>query len=219
MNWILPLIVSFAPLNAIRVAALGLMPHVTLGGSVRIGWGCRIAVDRLVIGDNVTIGRFNRFIGPVSIIIGSGTQIGARNRIGCSSWVSEKRYAEQGYSRTMRLGSDCLVTDDHMFDCAGLVEIGDGTWFAGSASQVWTHGVGIAERDVVIGARCYLGSAVRLAPGARLGDECILSLGSVLSGDLSSVRCAMIAGMPAKVIKQLEADYASGRIERHGANW
>lgn len=219
MNWILSLIVSFAPLNAIRVAALSLMPHVTLGQSVRIGLGCRVAVDRLVVGDNVTIGRFNRLIGPVSIIIGSGTQIGARNRVGCSNWVSEKRYAEQGYARTMRLGRDCLITDEHLFDCAGLVEIGDGTWFAGSSSQVWTHGVGIAERDVIIGARCYFGSAVRLAPGARLGDECILSLGSVLSGDLSAAQCAMVAGVPAKVIKQLEEDYASGRIERHGANW
>ena len=210
---------SFAPLNFIRVAALRVMPQVTLGQSIRIGWGCRIAVDKLVVGDNVTVGRLNRFVGPVSIIIGSGTQIGARNRIGCSGWVSDKRYAEQGYARTLRVGRNCLVTDDHLFDCAGLVKIGEGTWFAGSASQVWTHGVGIAERDVIIGSRCYLGSAVRLAPGARLGDECILSLGSVLSGDLSAARCAMVAGMPAKVIKQLEADYASGRIERHGANW
>lgn len=219
MNWFLSLIVSFGPLNAIRLAALRAMPNVTLGQSVRVGWGCRIAVDRLAVGDNVTIGRFNRFVGPVGIFIGSGTQIGARNRFGCSGWVSETRYAEQGYARTMRLGRDCLVTDDHLFDCAGLVEIGDGTWFAGCASQVWTHGVGIAERDVIIGSCCYLGSAVRVAPGARLGDECILSLGSVLSGDLSSARCAMIAGMPAKVIKQLEDDYATGRIERHGANW
>ncbi|MEE4207751.1 MAG: hypothetical protein V2I43_00610 [Parvularcula sp.] len=219
VTWILCLIVSFAPLNAIRVAALRLMPQVTVGRSARIGFGCRIAVERLTIGDNVTIGRFNRFVGPVSVMIGSGTRIGARNHIGCSSWVSEKRYAQEGYARTMRLGSDCLVTDNHLFDCAGLVEIGDGTWFAGSASQVWTHGVGVAERDVVVGARSYLGSAVRLAPGARLGEECILSLGSVLSGDLSDARCAMVAGVPAKVIKQLEADYASGRIERHGANW
>ena len=219
MQSILSLIASFAPLNAIRVLALDLMRNVTLGQSVRIGWGCRIAVDRLVIGDNVTIGRFNRFVGPVSVCIGSGTQIGARNRIGCREWVAQRRYAEEGYARTMRIGCDCLITDDHLFDCAGLVEIGGGTWFAGSASQVWTHGVGIAERDVVVGARCYLGSAVRLAPGARLGDECILSLGSVLSGDLSFARCAMVAGMPAKVIKQLEIDYASGRIEHHGVNW
>lgn len=218
MIWFLSLIVSFAPLNAVRVAALRLMPQVTLGLSVRIGFGCRIAVDQLTIGDNVKIGRFNRFVGPVSIMIGSGTQIGARNRIGCSGWVSEERYGEQGYARTMRLGRDCLVTDDHLFDCAGLVEVGEGTWFAGSASQVWTHGVGIADRDVIVGACCYLGSAVRLAPGARLGDECILSLGSVLSGDLSFERCAMVAGMPAKVVKQLEDDYAGGRIERHGAN-
>jgi acetyltransferase-like isoleucine patch superfamily enzyme len=219
VTWILSLIVSLAPLNAIRVAALRLIPNVTLGQSVRIGWGCWFAVERLAIGDNVTIGRFNRFVGPVSIFIGSGSQIGARNRFGCSGWVGDKRYTEQGYARTMRIGSDCLVTDNHLFDCAGLVEIGEGTWFAGCASQVWTHGVGISERDVIIGSRCYLGSAVRLAPGARLGNECILSLGSVLSGDLSSARCAMVAGMPAKVIKQLEDDYATGRIERHGANW
>lgn len=201
-----------------RIAAVRAMPNVRLGQNVRLGFGCRIQIEQLEIGDEVRIGRFNRFVGPVSIAIGSRSQIGARNRIGCDAWVEAQRYTDEGYARAIRIGSDCLVTDDHLFDCAGLVELGDGTWVAGSASQVWTHGVGVAERDVVIGRRCYLGSAVRLAPGARLGDECILALGSVLSGDLSAVRSAMVAGIPARVIKQLDGEYASGRIERHGRN-
>lgn len=202
-----------------RIAALRAMRNVQVGKRVRLGFGCRIRVDSFVVGDDVQIGRFNRFAGPVSISIGARTQIGARNSFGCNDWVSAPRYVEQGYVRSLRLGAECLVTDDHFFDCAGLIDVGDGTWFAGRSSQVWTHGVGVAERDVVIGSRCYIGSAVRLAPGARLGDECVLSLGSVLTSDLSHARCAMIAGAPAKPAKQLEADYATGRLERHGANW
>ena len=195
------------------------MPQVSLGQWVGLAFRRRIAADKLAIGDNVTIGRLNCFVGPVSVTIGSGTQIGAGNRIGCSDWVSEKTYDALRRAWTRRRNRNCLLTDHHLVYCPLLAEIGDGTSFEGSASEVLTRDVGIAERDVIIGSRCYLGSAVRLAPGARLGDECILSLGSILSGDLSAARCAMVAGMPAKVIKQLEADYASGRIERHGANW
>lgn len=219
MPFLLSLIARFAPINALRIVALRAMRGVQVGQRVRLGFGCRIKLDQMVIGDGVQIGRFNRFVGPVSISIGTRTQIGSRNTFGCSGWVNAPRYAEDGYARTIRLGNECLITDDHFFDCAGLIEVGDGTWFAGKASQVWTHGVGVAERNVVIGSRCYLSSAVRIAPGARLGDDCILSLGSVLTGDLSAANCAMIAGMPAKLVKQLEADYATGRIERHGANW
>ena len=209
----------FAPLNSVRVAALRAMPNTRVGDRVRIDFGCSIRVDWIEIEDDVQIGRFNRFAGPVRISIGARTKIGARNTFGCADWVRASRYVEQGYVRSLELGAECLVTDDHFFDCAGLVKIGDGTWFAGKGSQVWTHGVGIAERDVVIGSRCYLGSAVRLSPGARLGDDCILSLGSVLTSDLSEVCGSMVAGAPAKPIKQLEADYAAGRIERHRANW
>lgn len=217
--FVLSMIARFAPLNALRIAALKAIPGVQLGRRVRIGFGCSFEVERLEIDDDVQIGRFNRFAGPVSVAIGKRCQIGARNRFGCSDWVRSSRYIEKGYARSLKLGPECLITDDHFFDCAGLIQIGAGTWVAGSASQVWTHGVGVTERDVVIGSRCYLGSAVRLAPGARLGDECILSLGSVLTGDFSASRCAMIAGTPAKPIKQLEADYEAGRIEQHGINW
>ncbi|MEM9085908.1 MAG: hypothetical protein AAGB23_08295 [Pseudomonadota bacterium] len=216
---LLSTIARFAPFNAIRVSALRAKRDYQIGRGVRIGFGCRFEVDSLDLGDGVIIGRFNRFAGPIRIAIGARSQIGSGNHVIGGQWVKASRFAEEGYQRTMRLGSDCLITDNHLFDCVGLIEIGDGSWVAGSASQLWTHGVGVAERDVIVGEQCYLGSAVRLAPGARLGDQCILSLASVLTRDLSSARCALVAGSPAQIVKQLEADYEAGRIEQHKRNW
>ena len=216
---LLSMIARFAPFNAIRVAALRARKGYTIGRGVRVGFGCRFDVDSLDLGDGVLIGRFNRFVGPVSVSIDANSQIGSRNHITAGHWITAPRFADEGYQRTMRVGSDCLITDGHAFDCVGLIEIGDGSWVAGSASQIWTHGVGVIERDVIIGARCYLGSAVRLAPGSRLGEECILSLASVLTRDLSSERCALIAGSPAQVVKQLEGDYTAGRLEKHERSW
>ena len=47
-----------------------------------------------------------------------------------------------------------------------------------------------------------MGSEVRLAPGARLPERCILGLGSVLTGRIETPG-SLVAGVPARVVRPL----------------
>ena len=94
-----------------------------------------------------------------------------------------------------------MITSNHYFDVAGTFVLGNNSWIAGIGSQFWTHGAGVQERNITIGERCYLGSAVRFAPGSSVGDNCIVGLGSVVTKEFNSNN-AVIAGHPAKIIRE-----------------
>jgi acetyltransferase-like isoleucine patch superfamily enzyme len=91
------------------------------------------------------------------------------------------------------------------------VVLGRNVIIGGRNSSLWTHNRQ-ETAPIEIGDFCYLGSEVRLAPGARLPNECVLGLGSVLVGSITEAR-SLVAGVPARVVRPLsEADVA--RIRR-----
>ena len=94
-----------------------------------------------------------------------------------------------------------MITSNHYFDVVGAFVLGNNSWIAGTGSQFWTHGAGVQERNITIGEHCYLGSAVRFAPGSSVGDNCIVGLGSVVTKKFNSNN-AMIAGHPARIIRE-----------------
>ncbi|MCI0556472.1 MAG: hypothetical protein L0287_36480, partial [Anaerolineae bacterium] len=105
------------------------------------------------------------------------------------------------YTRTLSIGADTLITSNHYFDVAGTFKLGDRSWIAGIGSQFWTHGIGVLDRDIEIRNDCYLGSAVRFAPGSSIGDSVLVAMGSVVSGKLD-VSNTLVGGVPAKVLKE-----------------
>jgi acetyltransferase-like isoleucine patch superfamily enzyme len=97
------------------------------------------------------------------------------------------------------------VVSGHRIDFTDRVTIGRNVILGGRNSSLWTHNRQ-QTAPIVIGDFCYLGSEVRLAPGARLAPECILGLGSVLASDVAEPR-SLVGGVPAKVLRPLsEAD-------------
>ncbi len=57
---------------------------------------------------------------------------------------------------------------------------------------------------------------MRLAPGAKLPDECILGIGAVLTGEIKEPR-SLVAGVPARVVRPLdEKDLARIRRKTRG---
>ena len=74
-----------------------------------------------------------------------------------------------------------------------------GSIIAGRESQFWTHGNGI-NKTVEIGESCYIGSASRFSPGAKVGNNVIVGMGSVVTKQIDCNN-AMVAGIPAKVVK------------------
>ncbi len=184
-----------------------LMRHVfgyEIDPTAQIGFGTIIQVARFTAGPHVRIGRHNRFKGPMSVTIQAGAGIGGHNIFHCGWWSNSARRPEE-YARTLVVGRDAVITSEHRFDCIGSLTVGERTVIAGLGSQFWTHGAGFAgERTVTIGADCYVGSAVRIAPGSRIGNDNVVAMGAVLAGDFSGMTKSLIGGVPAKVIAPLE---------------
>ena len=60
---------------------------------------------------------------------------------------------------------------------------------------------GVSRQGIIIGKDVWIGSKVTILDGVSVGDGCILSAGSVLTAG-SYPKNSIIAGVPAKVIKQ-----------------
>lgn len=188
-------LVSWLPTNGLRCAGYRFLGYRI--SAAKIGWGTRIQAAAFTA-TNCTIGPRNLFTGPMTVTIGPGTTIGAANSFVCGDWV--RQFDTQRYPRDLRIGSRCLITGNHWFDVCGRVVIGDDTWIAGRESQFWTHGAGVSKTSIVLGNRCYIGSAVRFGPGAMIGDDCVVGLASVVIHPIDANQ-ALIAGVPAKVVK------------------
>jgi acetyltransferase-like isoleucine patch superfamily enzyme len=194
---VLAILIGLLPLNALRVFGYRLLGYRIQDS--RIGFGTIIAVDEAII-ESARIGPFNIFVGPMNVHIHRGASIGNRNEFICGYWVLRDEYRHAHYLRSLEVCDDALITSRHYFDLSGSLLLGERSWIAGIDSQFWTHGAGVKERDIKIGADCYLGSAVRFSPGSSIGDHIVVAMGSVVSGALPE-RNALIGGVPAKVLK------------------
>lgn len=196
------MVISVFPLSRVRRLLYQAIAGYRIDRNATIGFMTVIAVDSATI-EAVNIGMFNRFIGPYSLYIKKGTSIGRSNEFYCGGWTTERRFAENGYERFCHIGEDCVVTRYHYFDTTGGISIGDRSWIAGCYSQLWSHGIGVRLRTISIGRDCYIGSAVRFAPGASIGENNVVGLGAVVVGRVDADN-ALIAGVPAKVV---QSDY------------
>lgn len=190
-------VISILPLNALRILGYRLLGYSISG---RIGLGTVIGVSAARI-DDARIGAFNWLVGPISVEIRKGAVIGNRNVFTCGLWTADSKFRESNYGRSLRVGSNTLITTGHYLDLAGSFELGDNSWLAGAGSQFWTHGARVEDRDIVIGRDCYIGSAVRFAPGSAVGNNVIVAMGSVVTRKFPDDD-AMIGGVPAQVLKR-----------------
>jgi acetyltransferase-like isoleucine patch superfamily enzyme len=191
-------LVSLLPFSVLRCAFYKWLLGYSIKDS-RIGFATVIYATEVEL-DGCTIGRFNKFIGPMRISIGRGASIETHNTFDCGEWAADAQHADR-YERTLILEADTRVTSHHVFDVAGRFFLGQGSWIAGRGSQFWTHGVNVSDRNVSIGNRCYVGSAVRFAPGSGVGDNVVVGIGSVVTKRIDASN-ALIAGFPAQVIRE-----------------
>jgi acetyltransferase-like isoleucine patch superfamily enzyme len=193
LRLMLACVISIVPGNFLRVQLYRLALGYRITGA-SIGWRTVIAVKDCTL-DRCLLGRNNLFYEPMSMRIGAGANMGHRNQFICGEWAKDDQYA-----RRLVIGAGCLVTSEHYFDVAGAFDLGDGSWIGGCRSQFWTHGPGADDRDISIGQRCYLGSGVMFAPGAAIGDNTIVAMGSVVTRTFAE-RDVMVAGQPARVVR------------------
>ncbi len=171
-------------------------------------------VDSLSLGPGARIGHGNLLHRTQKISVGRGGQIGFCNLL---RGGQEIRLGE--YSTVMRfnvlnsipdndcqgptdprltLGDGAYVVSGHRLDFTDRISLGKNVIVAGRNSSLWTHNRQ-STAPIDIADFCYLGSEVRLAPGAGLGPRSILGMGAVLTAKADGGQ--VLGGVPAKPIR------------------
>jgi acetyltransferase-like isoleucine patch superfamily enzyme len=190
-----------------------------IGKRVSIGVSL-IDAHECIIGDDVSIGHLNVVIGVGKFIAGDHVRIGHLNIFRGGDEVSLGRYAEiirmneinsipdpdvvNPTDPRFLLGAGSIVTTGHKIDFTDRVVIGRRSILGGRNSSLWTHN---RQRTlpVEIGSFAYIGSEIRVAPGGSIPSNCIVGIGSVITGEIT-VEGHLIAGVPGKVLKELDDD-------------
>ncbi len=194
-------LISLIPFNLARVGLYKWLLKYDIDWSAKIGFSTIIAAEKVSIGKQVKIGRYNLLVGYFTLKIEEGAKIGNRNEFICGDWVLDKKFENKGFARQCILGKNSLINNCHFIDLVGKFELQENSWIAGRQSQFWTHGSVATEKAISIGKNCYLGSAVRFIAGSQIGDNIIVGIGSVITRKFE-INNALIAGVPAKVVKE-----------------
>lgn len=111
-------------------------------------------------------------------------------RIGAETSIYGKTQLAVMEATSITIGEDCMFSSDIFF------RTGD------SHSIVDNNGKRInASESISIGNHCWIGTKVICLKGTRIGDNCVVGAGSILSGEISESNC-ILAGVPARVKKK-----------------
>jgi acetyltransferase-like isoleucine patch superfamily enzyme len=185
---------------------------VDLAEGTRVGhFNLVTRVEKLATGRHCRIGMLNIIRGGESVALGDYSEI---MRLNVLNAIPDHDCTTEPES-VLEVGAGTVITSGHRIDFTDRVTLGKNVIIGGRNSSLWTHNRQ-ETAPIEIGDFCYLGSEVRLAPGAKLPDECILGLGSVLTGEINEPR-SLVAGVPAKVVRPLsEKDLARIRRKTRG---
>jgi acetyltransferase-like isoleucine patch superfamily enzyme len=190
-----------------------------IAAGVRLGL-CYLDCEELVIDAGASIAHGVAFLHCGSVRIGARAIVGSLNL-----FRGGRRIELDDYSQVLRLNvinairnNDCtnepdssfylgygsVLTAEHRVDFTDRVRIGRCSILGGRNSSIWTHNVR-SGKPVEIGDYCYVGSEIRMAPGARIPDCSVVGLGSVVTRPIEE-RYSLIAGVPAKRRRALTAE-------------
>jgi|SRR5688572_1715060 len=190
-----------------------------IGKRVRIGLSI-VEAEECEIGDDTIIGHLNLIIGVQKLTMGDHVRIGHLNIIRGGEEVTLGRYAEllrlneinsipepdvvNAIDPRFLLGPGSIITTGHKIDFTDRVTIGRRTIIGGRNSSLWTHN---RQRTlpISVGDFAYVGSEIRMAPGSGIPSRCIVGIGAVVTTSVNGEGW-LIAGVPAKLIKELNAD-------------
>jgi acetyltransferase-like isoleucine patch superfamily enzyme len=159
-----------------------------------------IRVQQLEIGDHVRIGHLNIIRGGDEVHLGRYSEIIRMNEINS---IAEPEVVNPIDPRFL-LGDGSIITTGHKIDFTDRVTIGRRSILGGRNSSLWTHNRQ-RTRPIDIGSFAYIGSEIRMAPGASAPSRCIVGIGSVITGEMTA-EGHLIAGVPAKPVKELSEE-------------
>ena len=152
----------------------------------------------LKIGNNVRIGAYSRLI-----ISTSFNNVGAFIKIGNNVGLGE--FAYLGGAGGLEIEADCIIgqyfschPENHNFERKNLIRL-----------------QGVKRQGIHVGKNCWIGSKVTILDGVKIGDNCVIAAGAVVTKSMPD-NC-VIGGVPAKVIKRIEKNTKS-KLEKINSN-
>lgn len=115
------------------------------------------------------------------------------------------------YGTNIHLGSNVFINFNNYFMDGASITIGDNVFIGPSCGfYTATHPLDYKRRNtglekalpITVGNNCWFGANVSVMPGVNIGNGCVIGAGSVVTKDIPDNSLA--AGVPAKVIKQIE---------------
>lgn len=178
-----------------------------IGDSVTISHFNFIKVDSLEMKDRAYVGVLNFIRGPIKIVLNKRAAIGKNNVIRRSPLGISQGEAH------VYLGELTKITAFHFLDVTKSIKFGDFSVLAGIRSQLWTHGYVHApegpdrfrvDGEIIIGNNVYLGSGVMINPGVEIADTINVGGNSTISRSLTEP--GMYVSQP---LRHLPKDYES----------
>lgn len=205
--------------SALKIPLYRALFGYRIGKRVRIGLTI-LDADVCTIDDDVQIGHLNLITRVGRLRVGDHARVGHLNIIRGGADVNLGRYVEvlrmneinsipdpdvsNPVDPTFVLGAGSVITAGHKIDFTDAVRIGSRTILGGRHSSIWTHNRQ-STKPCTIGSHCYVGSEIRMAPGASVADRCIVGLGAVITKAMTKPEM-LVAGVPAAEVRPLEAE-------------
>ena len=129
----------------------------------------------------------------------------------CGRGVMLRRCVFEGSLRNISLGDGVYIQRGVFLEAAGRIEMAAGSGLGYNTTVITgTHDVGaggrrwgeVFTRDVKIEEGVWVASNVFIGPGVTIGRGCIVAAGAVVVRSMPPD--CLVAGVPAKVIKQLD---------------
>jgi maltose O-acetyltransferase len=156
---------------------------------------------------------FNRT--RTALLRASGVRIGARSLV-----MGELRVTGAGsLVDLLSIGRNSFVTGPLHIDLGAIVRIGDGVHIGHDVMLLtMSHEIGPPEcrcgrlvaAPVVIEDGAWLASRVIVLPGVTIGRGAVVAAGAVVTRDVPAN--AQVAGTPARVVRQLDAEVGPASI-------
>ncbi|MNS27046.1 putative acetyltransferase [compost metagenome] len=110
----------------------------------------------------------------------------------------------------LKIGDNVVINNGTILSTRIRIEIGEGTGIGyhcllmDSDGHPLAPGLPINEGPIVIGKHVWLASKVSVLQGVTIGDFAVVATGAVVTKDVPPY--AVVAGVPAKVIRYLDQD-------------
>jgi len=191
----------------LRFLFLKIRLKINVKGIVIIKSGIKIYGPKINLGNYTIIEENVRFqsILKDSIYIGQSCRIGF-----CSDIQSGLQFSDP--SGIIKICDNVAIGAYSHIGGAGNVTIGSnsiiGPYFSVhsenhsfSQNKILYRLQDVSRKGIIIGENCWIGAKVTILDGVKIGNNCVIAAGSVVTKSFSNNN--LLAGVPAKVLKKL----------------